>query len=75
MLRGPSHETCDGIHVPFYLRSDILCIQVGRGNVAVGGSFPRVIQVMKQLLDIGQSVFRLEFASDVCFLPVLLRSL
>lgn len=47
------HKVSDGINIPFDLRCDSLCLQVGRRDVSITCRFASVIQVVKQLLDIG----------------------
>src|ERR1039457_6205538 len=74
MLRRSFHKRLDGIHVPFDLRSDIFRIEVGRRDVTIRGRFSCVIQVVKQLLGVGQPVLLVEFDSDFFFPPMLLRS-
>ena len=69
------HKRRDGINVPFDLGSDVFCIQVRCRDITVSRGFPGVVQVVKELLDIGQSIVFVKFAGDVSFLPVSFRSL
>ena len=47
------HKLGDGIDVPFDLGCDQFRVQVGRRDVAIGCIFAGLVQVAKQLLDVG----------------------
>src|SRR5947208_9469568 len=71
----PLQKVCHGIHVPLDLRGNVLRIQAWCGNVTISCSLTGIVEITKQLSNVGKAVLFVQLVCGVtfsqCFLEVI----